>query len=242
MGAPPAPGLIAAGAPAPAAPPPPPPASAASQSRIPRDSARLLRDYQNNAAGPFHKLYEGTIIETVLTNRLTSNFSGPVDCLVTTTVWSHNREHQLIPQGSRILGETRRVTHIGDNRLAVVFHRLVMPDGYTVSLDNFSGLNQIGETGLKDKVDNHYAQIFGASLALGAIAGFATANSAATTGTGVYRQGFSQELSQEGVHILDRFLNILPTVTIREGARVKVYLTGDVLLPAYDNHRMPNDL
>jgi type IV secretory pathway VirB10-like protein len=216
-----------------------------SQPRNPHDTARLLQDFQNNAAGPLHKLYEGTIIESVLTNRLNSSFTGPVDCLVTTTVWSQNREHILVPQGSRVLGEARRVTQIGENRLAVVFHRIVMPDGYSASLDKFTGLNQIGETGLKDKVDNHYVRIFGASLALGAIAGLATANStysAVPTGGQVYRQGFSQQLSQEGVQILDRFLNVLPTVTIREGARVKVYLTGDLLLPAYDNHRMPNDL
>jgi type IV secretory pathway VirB10-like protein len=42
-----------------------------------------------------------------------------------------------------------------------------MPDGYSVDLDQFHGLDQIGEEGLKDKVNNHYLQIFGASIALG---------------------------------------------------------------------------
>ena len=36
------------------------------------------------------------------------------------------------------------------------FHRLLMPDGYSVDLDQFHGLDQAGETGLKDKVNNHY--------------------------------------------------------------------------------------
>ena len=57
-----------------------------------------------------------------------------------------------------------------------MFHRLIMPDGYSVSLDKFQGLNQIGETGLRDQVNHHYLQVFGVSLAIGAIAGFSQAN------------------------------------------------------------------
>ena len=60
--------------------------------------------------------------------------------------------------------------------------------------------------------------------------------------TDAYRQGVASSLSQSSLRILDRYLNVLPTFTIREGHRVKVYLTGDLSLPAYDKHRMPNDL
>ena len=72
--------------------------------------------------------------------------------MVTTNVYSHDRQHLLIPQGTRVLGEVHRVDHFGQERVAVFFHRLIMPDGYSLSLDRFHGLNQVGETGLKDKV------------------------------------------------------------------------------------------
>ena len=55
------------------------------------------------------------------------------------------------------------------------FHRLIMPDGYSVSLDQFKGLDQIGDTGLRDKVNNHYLRIFGVSLAIGALGAVAEA-------------------------------------------------------------------
>jgi len=71
-----------------------------------------------------------------------------------------------------VLGEAKKVEAFGQQRLAVFFHRLIMPDGYSVSLDQFKGLNQIGETALRDKVNNHYLQIFGASLAVGFSAEF----------------------------------------------------------------------
>ena len=202
----------------------------------------------NRATGPTYKLFEGTLLETVLTNRLNSSFTGPVECMVTIDIWSHSRQHLLIPQGTKVLGEARRVTHIGQDRLAVVFHRLIMPDGYSVSLDNFTGLSQIGETGLSDKVNHHYVQMFGVSVALGAISGLAV-RGANAGGIGVsqssgdaFRQGFSQQLSQEGTQILDKYLNVLPTVIIREGIRVKVYLLDDLSLPAYDQHKMATDL
>ena len=138
-----------------------------------------------------------------------------------------------------------RVDQLGQQRVAVSFHRIVMPDGYSVSLDQFQGLNQVGETGLKDKVNHHYMRIFGASLALGAIAGFSLHNTNQglnQSGMDAYRAGVAQNLGQSGTRILDRFLNIPPTLTIREGHRVKIYLSGDLLLPAYDRHQMPSDL
>ena len=57
-----------------------------------------------------------------------------------------------------------------------------------------------------------------------------------------YRQGVSSSLAQSSTHILDRFLNILPTLTIREGQRIKIYLQQDLALPAYENHEMPADI
>ena len=44
---------------------------------------------------------------------------------------------------------------------------------------------------------------------------------------------------QTALTILDRFIQIPPTITIREGHRVKVYFTQDLLLPAYSNHTIP---
>ena len=197
------------------------------------------------AQGKKYRLFEGSVVEGVLTNRLDGAFSGPVNVMVTTNVYSHDRDHLVIPQGSRLLGEAQKVTAFGQNRLAVAFHRLIMPDGYSLSLDQFQGLNQIGETGLKDRVNHHYVQIFGTAIAIGLVAGIAQANTTYgynSTGTDEMRQGFAQSLSGTSLQILNRFLNVLPTVTIREGNRIKVLLTDDLFLPAYGNHTIPSNL
>jgi type IV secretion system protein TrbI len=192
-------------------------------------------------ADPAAKTYpirEGTIIEAVLTNRLDGTFVGPVNAMVTADVYAADRRHRLIPQGARLLGEAKAVTSTGQQRLAVTFHRLLLPDGTSVSLDQFKGLSQVGETGLADQVNHHYAQLFGVSIAIGAIGGLAQINTRAgveATGSDLYRQGVGASLGQSSLHILDRFLNILPTITIREGQRVKVYLAADLTLPATED-------
>ncbi len=203
----------------------------------------------NAATGKEHVIFEGTVLESVLVNRLNGDFAGPVLCQLTNGVYSHDHSQLLIPAGTRVLGETKKVSDIGQARLAVVFHRLIMPDGYAVDLDQAPGLNQIGETALKDKVNNHYFRIFGASIAVGAISGLATIgqNNSTVTGlptssTSAYEQGVAGSLSQSSLRILDKFLNIPPTITIREGHRVRIYLTQDLQVPAYAQHKMPSDL
>jgi type IV secretory pathway VirB10-like protein len=206
-------------------------------------AGRALKSGEN--AIKTYQVFEGSILETVLTNRLDGTFSGPLNCMVTAAVYSRDGQHLLVPQGSRVLGEVKPVASLGQQRLAVMFHRLLMPDGFSVNLDALPGLNQIGETGLLDQVNHHYTQIFGVSLAIGAIAGLNQASTrygSEATPADTYRQGVSSSLSQSSLSILDRYLNVLPTFTIREGHRVKVYLTGDLAVPAYDAHVLPSDL
>jgi type IV secretion system protein VirB10 len=185
---------------------------------------------------PRYRLFEGTVIDTVLTNRLDGTFTGPVNCLVSVPVYAADQQHLVIPAGARVLGEAKAVNTFGQSRLAVMFHRIRLPNGTSIDLNGFHGLNQVGDLGLQDQVDRHYAQIFGVSLAIGAIAGFAQAQSRVgldATGLEVYRDGVAANVSQSAARILDRFLNLLPTVTIREGHRIKVYVSNDLELPAY---------
>ena len=199
----------------------------------------------NSAHGQPYVLFEGTILDTALLNRLVGDFAGPVKVMMTNPVYSQDRQHVLIPAGTFLLGDVQKVSGFGQRRLAVRFHRMLMPDGYSVDLDQFQGLDQAGATGLSDQVNNHYLQIFGASIALGVISGAAEATMYGSgyniSGPAMYEQGVASSLSQSGADVLDRFVNILPTISIREGHRIKVYLTQDMLLPAYENHTMPGD-
>jgi type IV secretion system protein TrbI len=228
---------------------PPPHPQAAQQAAPPQsvtaaDKRRAPEVNVNSAHGQPYVVFEGTTIDTVLVNRLDGEFAGPLKVMVTTPVYSQDRQHLLIPEGSFILGDVQKVGGLGQKRLAVAFHRMLMPDGYSADLDQFHGLDQAGATGLKDQVNNHYVEIFGASIALGIVAGAAEATNAnqglTLSGSEAYRGGVASSLSQSSTNVLDRFINIPPTLTIREGHRIKVYITQDMLLPAYENHTIPS--
>lgn len=197
------------------------------------------------STGPLHRVLEGTVIDAVLTNRLDGNAASPVNCMVTNAVYSHNGQYVLVPAGARVLGETKPVQALGESRLAVAFHRLVLPDGSTRSLDQFAGLNQRGDSGLRDQVNQHYLSTFGAAGAVGLIGGLSQFLSTVGLGGGggsgnrtvVIAGGIGDAGAQATAQVMNRFLNRLPTITIREGHRVKVYVTSDLDLPAFDSSR-----
>jgi type IV secretion system protein TrbI len=186
-------------------------------------------------------LPEGNILEAVLTNRLEGEEPGLVNAMTTTDVYLPGSRLLLIPQGARVIGESSPVSNFGQQRLAVAFHRILIPGlhGYGISLDQkVPGLSQAGASGLHDKVNSHYVSIFGASLAIGAIGGLAQIGNG-YSGFGYdpsvqFRNGISQSMAQSADRVLDRFLNRMPTITIREGTRVKIVLTGDLAVPAYN--------
>ncbi|ODS56050.1 MAG: hypothetical protein ABS36_06350 [Acidobacteria bacterium SCN 69-37] len=221
--------------PVPSAPLPPPAAPSGSDATRAETTAAISAPPQYPALGPRLRLLEGTVIETTLINRLDGTFAGPVLVLVTTPVYSEDRQAVVIPAGARLIGSAAPVQSWGDSRLAVSFHRLVMPDGHTYSLNQFSGLNQIGQAGLRDQVNRHYLQVFGASLAIGALSGLAQYGTRGGFGSAdfgtEFRQSAGSSLATSAGRVLDRYLNVLPTITIREGVRIKVYLTNDLELP-----------
>ncbi len=181
-------------------------------------------------------LREGEFLEAVLTNRLSGDFSGPVNAMVSANVYDRSGQRLLIPRGTRALGEALQVEAWEQSRLAVTFHRLILPDGRAVRLDQSAALNQIGETGLLDLVDRRYPSAFLAAGAIGALAGLTSAVSPAqalASRFGAARQSVGVGLSQSAERMLDRYLNRLPKLTIREGHRIRIYLTADLMVRPY---------
>ena len=209
----------------------------AAESELPRvpagsgeDAPPMLRE-PGDPEG-WERLYEGEFLECVLVTQLRGDFPGPANAMVAVDMWSRDRQRIVIPRGSRVLGTASAVSQWGQARLSVAFHRLIFPDGRFVSLDQFRGLNQVGETGLKDRVNNHYKSVFGAAAAVGLLSGLTVQNTSVYGPAGErIRAGAGANLAQQGMAITERFLNRLPTVTIRAGHRVRVYFTSDLLVP-----------
>ena len=151
--------------------------------------------------------------------------------VVSVPFYSGDRQRVLVPRGARVIGTARAVANQDQSRLAVSFHRLILPDGRSVSLE-FHGLNQLGEGALKDQVDRHYFSMFAAVGAVGVLSGLTAARgNPYEGGVAGFQAGAGQGLGQAATRILDRFLNRLPTLTIRAGHRLRIWFTSDVLVP-----------
>jgi type IV secretion system protein VirB10 len=179
----------------------------------------------------FERIYEGSFLEGALITQLSGDFPGPVLAQVSVPFYSNDRQRVLIPRGTRAIGTARAVTDRVQTRLAVGFHRLILPDGRWISL-KFEGLDQVGTTALKDKVNRHYLQMFAASGAVGILSGLTLQGSNPYAG-GLqgFRSSAGQGFGQAATQIMQRFLNRLPTVTIRTGHRLRIWFTADVLIP-----------
>ena len=215
--------LTALGATAPA--PNPGAATPPSSPRTP-GTAEPGRSVQPADPPGWERIYEGSFLEAVLLTQLTGDFPGPVLAMVSVPFYSADRQRVLIPRGARVVGTARAVQDPDQSRLAVAFHRLIMPDGSWIDLE-FTGLNQAGEGALQDQVDRHCFSTFAAAGAVGVVSGLALAGGSPFG----LRAGVGQDLGQSATSVLDRFLNRLPTITIRAGHRLRIWFTSDVLVP-----------
>ena len=186
----------------------------------------------------WERIYEGSFLEAALVTQLSGDFPGPVLAVVSVPFYSADRQRILVPRGTRVLGTAQAVANQDQARLAVSFHRLILPDGRWISLE-FHGLNQLGEGALKDRVDRHYFSMFAAVGAVGVLSGLTAARgNPYEGGVAGFRAGAGQGLGQAATRILDRFLNRLPNIAIRAGHRLRVWFTSDVLVPRPQPRRL----
>jgi type IV secretion system protein VirB10 len=189
--------------------------------------------------GRLYRVFEGTVLEGVVTNHIDGGLSGPVMLNLTTDLYSHDHQQLLLPQGTRILGTVQSVGSEQQRKMFVTFHRAICPDGFSLEFGKFLALDQIGTTGLATKVDHGYLQAFAAAAAVGGLGGLAQIgnNGSVLSPSTEIRNGISEQSAAEGEQVLNHFLNRLPVITLKEGSRARVYIGTDLLIPSYAEHR-----
>jgi type IV secretion system protein VirB10 len=181
-------------------------------------------------------LQAGAVIPAALITGLRSDLPGQVTAQVTEDVFdSPTGRILLIPQGARLVGQYDAQVAFGQSRALLVWNRLIMPNGRGVVLERQPGADPAGYAGLEDEVDNHWGMLFKAAilstiLSVGSEAG-ATGNENPLMQA--LRQGTSDSFSQAGRQIVQRSLNVQPTITIRPGFPVRVLVTHDLVLEPY---------
>jgi len=188
--------------------------------------------------GRLYRVFEGTVLEGVVTNHIDGGLTGPILIMLTTDYYSHDHQQLLMPQGTRLIGTVQSVGNAQQRKMFVTFHRAICPDGFSLELDKYVGLDPLGTTGLATKVDHGYLQAFAAAAAVGGLGGLAqigNSGSILSPSTEI-RDGISQQSAAEGEQVLNHFLNRLPVITLKEGSRARVYIGTDIYIPSYAEH------
>lgn len=181
-----------------------------------------------------YQLMAGTIIPGVMITGVNSDLPGQILGQVSQNVYSSvTGKFLVIPQGTKIIGQYDSNVTFGQERVLVVWTRLIFPNGQSLCLDKMQGIDRSGYTGFHDKVDNHTGRI-STSIIMGSLLSAATMMSTGkNVDDGSFRaaagSGIAQNVSNAATAMLQKNLNIQPTLIIRPGYQFDIFLTKDII-------------
>lgn len=207
---------------------------------IPAESSgNYLAHTRVEPASPF-ELKAGTVIPAVMLGGVNSDLPGQIMAQVSQSVYdSATGRYLIVPQGSKLVGNYDHQIVQGQNRVLVVWHRLIYPDASSVNLENMPGADESGYAGFRDRVNAHFWPTFRNAFMLSAItAGVQLAQPKATNGNSYSSQqmlaaALGMQMNNLGMQTISRNLNQAPTIQIRPGYVFNVLINKDMLLPPW---------
>jgi type IV secretion system protein TrbI len=206
-----------------------------------------LANAYREAVSPF-ELKQGHLIPMTLITKINSDLPGSIKAQVTENVYdTATGNHLLIPQGTMINGIYDSRVVFGQKRVLIAWQRLIFPDASTLNVGSMPGTDREGAAGVKDLVDNHYFQIFGAAILMSVVnAGFTMASetdnqaSDKETAQDALTKSAAQQMQQTFSRMIDKIMNIQPELVIRQGKQGHIILTKDVIgLQPYNPAQKP---
>lgn len=198
------------------------------------DRRTVTPDRVTPPASPF-VLQAGAVISAALITGIRSDLPGQITAQVTEHIYdSPTGSILLVPQGARLIGQYDNAVQFGQRRVLLVWNRLIMPNGRSIVLERQPGADTQGYAGLEDGVDYHWWDLAKAAALLtllGVGAELATDDNDRLIRA--IRDGAQDTVNQAGQQIVQRQLQVAPTLTIRPGFPVRVIVTKDLVLEPY---------
>jgi type IV secretion system protein TrbI len=204
--------------------------------RGPADDADVRLDARLTPPRSAYEVLAGSVIPAALVTELNSDRPGRVIAQVTAPVFDTiSGNHLLIPQGARLIGTYDNGVRYGDQRLLLVWERLILPNGWSIRLGAMPGGDVAGAAGVADRTDQHLDRLAGA-VALSAIVSVIANNAEEDEDASLSQNvgdAAAQEAARTGGRIIDREMSVRPTLRVRAGAPVRVLVARDIQLRPY---------
>ncbi len=186
-----------------------------------------------------YEVKAGTLIPAVLITGINSDLPGQIVGQVREPVYDTvTGGHLLVPQGTRVIGEYDSKIAYGQERVLVVWTRLIFPNGTSISLEGMPGADLRGYAGFADRVNNHWGKLL-AGVVLGTVFGASAQVAAGPVQPAdpefgqLAAAGAARDLNQIGQELARKNLAVQPTLEIRPGYRFNVFVTRDLVLAPY---------
>ena len=205
--------------------------------RVPNDEEWTLDSKVATPASPY-ELKTGFVLPATMVTGINSDLPGKIIAQVSQNVYdTATGKHLLIPQGTRLWGTYSSSVAFGQERVLVAWNRLVFPDGKSLDIGEMPGATGAGYSGFKDQVNNHYFRLFGSALLMSAIVGGISYSQDrndddydnSTSASDAMSEALGQQLGQVTIQLIQRHLNVAPTLEIRPGFRFNVIVTKDIV-------------
>jgi len=201
-------------------------------------------DYLEHSKKKPRSRYEvkaGSYIPAALISGINSDLPGSVDAQVTENVYDTvTGNYLLIPQGAKLVGEYNSTLSFGQQRVQVVWNRIIFPDGTGLDLDKMQGVDIAGYTGFFDKVNNHYLRIYGNAVLLSLMgAGYDILNQKAEQDTDpreTVAAAVGQKLADVSGQALEKNMDVQPTLIIDPGYKFNIMVMKDMVLEDIYGH------
>jgi len=183
-----------------------------------------------------YQLMAGTVIAASLVSGLNSDLPGFVIAQVTENIFDTvSGRFLLIPQGSRLIGRYDNVVAFRQERALVVWQRIIRPDGSSIVIDNLPATDTGGYAGLADEVDLHTWQML-KGVALATVLGVGSELAFGSSDDDLVRAlqlSTQSTTNRAGQRLIERNLNVQPTITVRPGWPLRVIVHKDLVLSPY---------
>ncbi|WP_294029163.1 TrbI/VirB10 family protein [Sphingopyxis sp.] len=177
-------------------------------------------------------LQSGSVIPAALITGIRSDLPGQVTAQVTQNVYdSPTGKILLIPQGARLVGDYDSEIAAGQERVLLAWDRLILPGGRSIRLDRQPGADARGMAGLADRTDHHWGSMLRAALISTLLGvGAELGSDGDDAFVRALRDGSQDTINQAGRRLVERQMNIPPTLTIRPGFALRILVTRDLIL------------